>query len=290
MDEDSKTLYVYNQDEYSDAYLHKINFGNDQSQSFWVKSRRREAPHHTLLLINNQLHVFDSGIHRIWNDANKAFDHQNMPKNYFVKDDTFVVPVKQRNCLLILGAWQNISGGVYEIVKWIHSYDLKNKKWSRLNLELPKTVSLIDGTYAVTNDGRFVVIFDGSGSVEWKYEEFPMGTQYYSTQYNDIFVLDTIKLQIERSNVCFPFHKTGYSEIKAIIPCNKTFEELLAFGFVRDTWKRKEFKDVQMLPVALVTLISLFYNNEYLHVIIGSYDDEPRHWKIQTDRILDCYY
>eukprot|EP01084_Bolivina_argentea_P305959 528605_1 len=223
------------------------------------------------IVLNNRFHSFGYG-HFIFDEIEKKFISQQ-PSHV----GSAIVYISSRGCLLKIG-------GKTPFKDTIHLYDLKNKLWTECKLKLPKPLEV--AVYATTNynGNKFVLIF--GGLVRVKPNNLPFVEIHPS---NDIYVLDTTKMIIKRSKVQLPQCYRKY--YKVVVPNSEINDELTSFGFVRKLWQKTEFNDLLFPPHYLIRLISLFYNNDYVHLINADYTDKFKgwHWRMKVDTILDCY-
>eukprot|EP01084_Bolivina_argentea_P064619 117838_1 len=263
-----KILYICDME-----YLYKVNFNTFTSEIFQTNFYAD-----FVTVINNRCHVLEDS-HLVWNDSTYKFDEQANDVGCGCYDPAAMIYLQSKKCVLQIGGTVTVEASVP--VDYIYSYDIKNKVSNRLELQLPKRVSELG--CAITHDERFVIIFCGARQ-----------------NHRDIFVLDTTKMTIMKkkkkkkkqtkkfimtSKIRVPLADKFYPI--AIIPHSKTVDEITCFGYLRQMWKRDEFK-YMIYPTCLMQLVSLFYENSYVH-LINAADGECGHFTIQVDKILDCY-
>ena len=74
----------------------------------------------------------------------------------------------------------------------------------------------------------------------------------------------------------------------AIMMDNPDRDNLLVFGYIRDCFKKEEFKHIQQFPDYLIRLIGTWICNEWIHLIrLDGEEERGMHWKIRLDDILE---
>lgn len=114
---------------------------------------------------------------------------------------------------------------------------------------------------AITNDGRYVLIFEKIGKI------------------GKIYVLDTELMRIRKSKqkmkkmINFEMNSGGNYGFQAAIPSNTKEEQIVTRGFIRNLWKKEKWREDAFPCVDVIQFISSFYQNEYLYLIdVADYD------------------
>ena len=75
---------------------------------------------------------------------------------------------------------------------------------------------------------------------------------------------------------------------EAITVNDKTRDELVVFGFVREGWKLSEIADHLYPPRYLIKMMNRYFLNEYVHLIsIGNHSSYGEHWRMGVFDIIN---
>eukprot|EP01084_Bolivina_argentea_P091570 164827_1 len=222
------------------------------------------------MIINNQFHIFNNNKHMIWNNTFNKFILQSNTPNDLNAWGCGIIHISSKKCLLKLGGMTDVMN---DAIDSIYCYDLINKIWTKLHLTLPKPLKFVK--CVLTNDEKYIII---------------MGGRTINSDLNkDIFVMNTMKMSIKKSKITLKdemFQSTflipAENDLHINILSNKTIDELLSHGFIRNTWEEKHFENIMYIPYYLIQIITQYYNNEYLHVM----ECKAKRWKIKLDDIL----
>ena len=185
------------------------------------------------------------------------------------EDSLYLIELKTRGSIISFGGLGWL-GNVYHS---IFEYNIKQNKWYRLNVEVPKDIEF-SYDIVVTKDERYIICLGGVSvdPVLWR------------AHHDSIYVLDTNTIDDERvdtqwvkCNMKLP--KGG--KCKALMMNNKYDDETLVFGFFR--YYYSDF------PVELVKLMLNWVSIEYIHVFMPNHKGREKHydhWRISVDHII----
>eukprot|EP01084_Bolivina_argentea_P283231 485024_1 len=188
----------------------------------------------------------------IWNESSSQFGLTAESKLLANKTQHVLLYLHSRNILLVIEE------------KKILSYCTITNIWSKISIKLPTGLGKIKAV--VTRDDKYVVMFGGNID----------GLAHAYT--NDIYVLDVKMMKLLKCSVKCPVSHVIHTAI--LNDCNA--EELITFGFVRDTWKNKQYSHILFPPFYLIKLVQFYYWKDEIHLFWNSC-----HWKKSVDDILN---
>ena len=181
------------------------------------------------------------------------------PNLHSLSDAMFV---GSRNSIVV--GWVSRMGGSI-----IMEYSLTTKQWEVWEWArafLKDYHGCYDGFVSALN-GRYILSFGGLRG---------------DTATDSIMIFDAERKQCVESELKLPM-KGDYWQ--AVLMTDQNRDELLAFGFVKRCYKAEEFKNMRVLPIALISLISKCFEIEFVHLIMGNSKQGP-HCRINVDDIL----
>ena len=123
-------------------------------------------------------------------------------------------------------------------------------------------VSSLDERYIVCFGGRRDI--DGDGELTDQIKVFDLQTE-----------------TVSESDIKCPIS----SNYRAALMGSKMQDELAVYGFVNQSFKSPEMRDVQVLPIHIIQLLSNWYRNERVYLISMS-SEEKDHWMMNMDAII----
>eukprot|EP01084_Bolivina_argentea_P166652 289297_1 len=269
VDKNNDILYIVNY-KTGISSLYKIDLQNHKYEQFFLIQDTLNGLRFDVtcvsVMIKNQLNMFvfcpTNTKHFIWNEKQKIFIKQSNETDLIVSNQSEIVYLSsQQNILIVGGAKRN--NPMFETDDSIYSYYIENKQWNKLNVKLP--IPLRHFGCVITQNERYVIIFGGITNL--------------SKKVDDIYMLNT-------NTMCFSKSKLKCvmkGHCKAVIPDYYTLKDkICVFGYIRTTWKAKQFNDVQYLPHYLIELMKKFYINDCIHLI----HQGGHHNKIKVDAIF----
>ena len=228
----------------------------------WIPQKRTKA-----LVINGELNIFrDIGI-LIWNYASHTFIKQHHPHNLPLSNMTFidanarraVIYVPRVDKLFVFGHKTIYTMPGYNKRDLMYYRSLIGDKWKGKEISIPMN----NAHFSVTEDGRYIVITSPS---------------HFSSETAKIHILNTTTLIVQeiiselslRARVS---NSERYND--AVIARHTTLDKKMVIGFVRDLWKKAEFKKMRYPPYYLTNIIVRYYQNEVLY-------------HLQTDKTIRC--
>eukprot|EP01084_Bolivina_argentea_P283230 485020_1 len=232
------------------AYAEIMDIENTTSNTF-KPSKLLNNTYASGIIVNNKCHVIGGATNNgyyIWNKNSSQFG---------LKAELKLIPSSTQHVLLYLDSRKII----LEIKTWqISSYCTITNIWSKIAIELPSGLRKIKAV--VTRDDKYVLMFGGH-DFGWT---------------NDIFVLDVKMMKLLKCTVKCPVSHVIQTAI--LNDCNA--EELITFGFVRDSWKNKQYSHILFPPFYLIKLVQFYYWKDEIHLFWNSC-----HWKKSVDDILN---
>lgn len=262
---DAKTQQLYYKDNYNQLALKTWNLNNNEYNS--IRCTVKSNLDAKLLLINDELHLTGGyhGVHHIYNPMTKRYSikHANGTRVPGIINQTAIY-LKLKQKIYLLGGCQAIS---FASVQYILSYCMKTNKWTRLLIDLP--MKMYDFAVSSVCNDRYLIICGG---------ECNIGRGSSSCPSNTIFVMDVECFVINKCKIKCP----ARGSMRSIAFDNEQKMGLITFGFIRNLWKNKAFKNMIYLPVYLIELVQIYAITEELHLFWGNL-----HWTIQIDDILN---
>eukprot|EP01084_Bolivina_argentea_P037594 69536_1 len=250
LDKKNKILYI---NDTSGGKLFKINFESNTFDTF--PSNIIYGMCGTSFVVDEKFHFLGRD-HLIWDDIKHSFIKQNVPKSFnALCCGIFHIPYT--NKILKLGGFESIRSKKQNI---IYSYNIKNKLWNKVTLELPKplkghSIVPIPSNYIKWNKKAFCIILSGI---------YPSG---YPIN-RDIFILDTVNMIFKKSKIKVPGFGQRYV---GMIPSNKAKENIICHGYIRYIWKNDKLYKLLFPPLYLIERIACYYSNNYLYLIDVNY-------------------
>ena len=154
----------------------------------------------------------------------------------------------------------------------IVEYSLTTKQWKVWEWAqacLKDYHGFYDG-FVATTDGRYILSFGG--------------LQWGGTPIDSIMIYDVERKQCVESELKLP---TKCASCLTVLMGDQNRDEQLAFGFVKRCYKAEDFKNMRVLPIALISLIGKCFAIEFVHSIMGT-SKQGLHYRINVDDILKC--
>ena len=245
-----KEIYVINTDNNT---LLIIDYFKKQIEIVQLKLEILDWPIPKLIFINGELHliaVFEcSGNktlqHRIFDKESKTFKQFHVFSHgwkswnlFFMKFELLYVPSKQE-MLLIIG----FNGQII-----IFSYFCKTRKWS-IKPQILAIVSEWSLIRCILTRDENVLILNAKDE--------------------KIYIIDMDKMKFQTSCIYCP----GCSFDPMLVE-NQQTNELLAFGFIRNSWNKCGMEMDRFPPQYLIRLIQKWVSNEYLQLMISQCDQQ----------------
>ena len=222
-----------------------------------------------LLVIDDELHVFvqidGEAVHSVCNKSTgKGIKAQKIYDGDMVIMEN-AIHSKARNSIIAYGF--DGSPRSEDTKAMICEYSLFTKQWATWNcLPMPK----IDCTKAMicTNDGRYVMSFGGSAG---PFSDFHRKCDW-------IIVYDAEQQQSSRSAVRIPT-----DNYVAITMMDRKQDNVLVHGFVNQSFKQPDFKDLPPMPLYMTQMMAKWFCREYVHL---RSTDNTMNVRINVDNIL----
>lgn len=128
-------------------------------------------------------------------------------------------------------------------------------------------------------DERYIVRFGGTSNLTANIGE-PRPVL------DGIFVYDLKARTVTKSAIKCPIS----SSFRAVLLGSNMRNELTVFGFIKQCYKSKNLHNVQTLPYHVNHLMSKWYSEEWIHLIVVECYDKQRksgHWKVNLDKLID---
>ena len=135
---------------------------------------------------------------------------------------------------------------------------------------------LNDQAVVCTSDGRYIITF-----ACWRYAE---DHDTLMQQTHDISVYDRKLKQHHVVSEEYPLFPEARS-YSAMLLADGRRSLLVTTGFVRSKYKEPAFKNMPIMPGALVRLVARWSNDEYIHLMAGL-DGSDAHWRVNVVDIL----
>jgi len=205
------------------------------------------------IIIKDRFHLIGGYINKKHALLNK--DGQKFKTLHNVYNETIKINyarlVKAGNFVLSFGGSEKYK---WEIIDYIHQYDIGKNKWKRLKITMPKLMTRF-GCVTIMND-KYIVFFGG---------------HYHAESYDDIYIYSVENKMFRLSNVKYP--QRGECHVVAVN--DKLKEELSVYGFVRYQWKILPLHQQLFPPKYLIHIIRKYYHIEYIHLF-----HKNGHWRI----------
>lgn len=222
----------------------------------------------TMLLIDNELHIFGEETHlvisisRSWKIIKYDFDYRTQVQNGIIHKVMFS---KLRNSLI---AFQQCHDD--PDYSRLLEYSLETKEWSVLgwsvtSWECPNRYGPREMLMA--EDGRYLLCFGGAMLLNLS---------------SDTLIFYDLKEQRKRWGHMQPPRIAGY---RGVLLGSEQGDELIVSGFVKRTYKKAEFRNVQALPLHLIRLLSKWYRNEQI-CLIKRHRTQSNHRGVNVDDII----
>merc|ERR1712130_829857 len=128
----------------------------------------------------------------------------------------------------------------------IYEYKINGNKWNKMSIKMPKPMYVDQCTLAIRN--KFVLFF---GS--YNHDDGNKG---------DIFIYSVSKRTFIKSTVKCPKDSVYH----AITINDEKRDEKTVFGYIRKQWKLSQIPQHHFPPYYILTLMSSFYYNEFVHI------------------------
>ena len=219
-----------------------------------------------MVVIGDELHIFGtrsnvSQVHRVVRTASwEMITETSMQDDYglFIHCD-YSAP---RNSI-IKSCW---SEGV------LQEYSLRSYQWMSLDWSRSVVNSLSDTAMVFTFDGRYAFYFGGR--------------RHSYARSKKITIFDFKKQRAIESKIKCP-EKGDY---RAVMLVDTKRDELTSFGFIRSTFKKHAFRNVQPLPTYLMEMFTKWYSNEQVYLLkysnMGRDTKVGAQWKISVADIF----
>eukprot|EP01084_Bolivina_argentea_P196832 337397_1 len=191
--------------------------------------------HHTINCDFDKIMMIETKLHAMGNSDNKTFEKVTTMD---VRASGLIY-VKNPKHILAFGGFRDLTNAVngWTNTTYLNSilkYDFKTNQWNTMNVLLPTPICSVCCTLAINN--KYVLLFGG-----------------YSQQHYDTIYIYSIKNNtIKTSKIRCPTK----SLFAAVTVNDSIRDEYVVFGFIRDTWKSKEFMDYCFPPYYLQKLIN----------------------------------
>ena len=180
--------------------------------------------------------------------------HPNCVK---VTNAMFVGAVGSRSNIVVVGHRKRVGSMIAE-------YSLATQQWNVWEWAYTEYRS---GGFVAAMDGRYILSFGG----------------YLDRDESDsILIYDVERKLCVESELKLP-KKCAFCQ--AVLMTDRNRGELLTCGFIKRCYKAEEFRNVLILPTALVLLIGKCFVMEFVHVIMDSAKRGP-HYRVNVDDIL----
>ena len=123
------------------------------------------------------------------------------------------------------------------------------------------------GGWMSETEGRYILSFGGHRN---------------SKDIDSIMIYDVDKKQCVESVVKLPVKCFNW---QGVLMADQKRHDLLTFGFVKRCYKAEEFRNMMVLPTALILLIGKWFAMEFIHLIKGR-TNQAAHYRVRADDIL----
>ena len=201
------------------------------------------------ITIDHELHIIganDNDKHIKYDTVtHKVHDLHHIHHSHKVSNVMHQRIIKIKNKILMFGGQTDSNAGDKFIDK-IYEWDMFTNEWTELSVRLPKPLSGF-GCTSILND-QYVALFGGYSNT---------GKQYA------IFIYSIRERIIRRSKIVCPWPGDHH----AFAMNNRSIDELVTFGFIRNTWSQSGINDQLFPPRYLIKIICGFYWSEEVHLI-----------------------
>eukprot|EP01084_Bolivina_argentea_P034634 64122_1 len=201
------------------------------------------------VIANNEFHIIGDNGHHVFNKSSVTLD---------IKTKSELLKKVHYHTLVYLCS-QKIIFLIAEDI--ILSYCTKTNIWSQLSIPLPNVLRLV--SVVVTRDDKYIILLGGTAR---------------GSMCDSIYVLDVEKVKLFECSIKCPVSNV----VQTAILNDYKMEELISFGFVRDNWKNKQYKNILFPPFYLIKLIQSYYWKDEIHLFWTMF-----HWKIRIDDVLN---
>ena len=251
-------MFVFVYENTSSLYVAELKL--NQQNEYW-KNRVIKIIHESCcwildgccpIIIKDRFHFIGGRLnktHALLN-VNQKFETLHNVYNETIKIN-YARLVKAGNFVLSFGGSEKYK---WEIIDYIHQYDIGKNKWKRLKITMPKLMTRF-GCVTIMND-KYIVFFGGG---------------YHKESYDDIYIYSVENKMFRLSNVKYP--QRGECHVVAVN--DKLKEELSVYGFVRYQWKILPLHQQLFPPKYIIHIIRKYYHIEYIHLF-----HKNGHWRI----------
>lgn len=191
-----------------------------------------------------------------------------------------------------------------------HEYYIYNKKCAffiqRLDIKIPTALNGMQQCgYAHSLDNNYLFICGGFteevGDKHFSFLNSPEDgdedddvcvsddeeAKWITMKHCEIHIVDLKKMQIFECRIQMPQIISG--PCHAICMEDKTNDQLIVNGFIKDTYKAPSFSAIPFPPVCIINIMLNHYYNEYLHImqINTQSQKKGKHYKINSMHLIN---
>ena len=188
----------------------------------------------------------------------------------FAEGEQMVFLESENKCLFIGG----------DLSTNIVIYDITNDDWSIMKGVRSSDLELYgDQSIVITNDDRFVIIFNSNESdLSIEDNDGSGGMEYV----NEIEIIDLKTKSCTKSSVKLPSSWQDEPS-HAFIADDYSKSDIIINGYLRQCWKDKIFINLDQLPLELIRVIIEFHSQDVVHIMQRSTGHQ---WTISLQEIL----
>lgn len=226
----------------------------------------------SMVNVNGVFHIiggYQNSTHVSWNSDNDEFvimhDFKTNGFNDIFSPSTIYVPSKQM--ILLIGGLCFVTFKMIGIWKFC----LKTNKWHKLEgIQL----DYYHACPCLTSNEEYIVIGGGLDKND--------------NYMNKLYVLDIREdeeYKLKECDIKLPIDKVKHRIVRS---GGGIKDEILVVGWIKKQFKDNDLKELSLLPMYMMQLIALWYNQEMIHWFTDHKDAENNHYCIRLKHILSC--